>query len=58
MKYYSHILLNLFFLSIILSADFPDKTQLMRKNSVAKTIGREDRKDGVHSGNRVFNKNL
>ena len=54
MKYYSHILLNLFFLSIILSADFPDKTQLMRKNSVAKTIGREDRKDGVHSGNRVL----
>ena len=26
----------------------------MRKNSVAKTIGREDRKDGVHSGNRVL----
>ena len=54
MKYSSHILFYLFFLSITVSADFPDKTQLMRNNSVAKTTGREDRKDGVHSGNRVL----
>ena len=54
MKHFLFFLSNLFLLSIIVSADFSDKTQLIRKNSVAKTIGREDRKDGVHSGNRVL----
>ena len=54
MKFCSYIIFYLFFLSVITSTDFPEKTQLIRNNSVAKIMGREDRKDGVHSGNRVL----
>ena len=54
MKKYFSILLLILFGSIIFSNNYPDKKYLMRTSSAAKIMGREDRKDGVHSGNRVL----
>ena len=54
MKLYLNICL--FFLLVIraFSETHTDKKYLLRTNSAAKVMGREDRKDGVHSGNRVL----
>ena len=54
MKRFSNIFLLLILISLLNASNFPDKRYLMMNKSVAKVMGREDRKDGVHSGNRVL----
>ena len=54
MKFFLNICLFFFLLIRAFSETHTDKKYLLRTNSVAKVMGREDRKDGVHSGNRVL----
>ena len=54
MKLFLNICLFFFLLIRAFSETHTDKKYLLRTNSVAKVMGREDRKDGVHSGNRVL----
>ena len=48
------IFLHTLFFTLLFSENYPKKKLFNKTNSVAKTLGREDRKYGDHSGNRVL----
>ena len=54
MKFFLNLTIFLVFFIRVYSEEYPNKKYLLRTNSAAKVMGREDRKDGVHSGNRVL----